>query len=363
MIAAHTRFENASAAKNALPLFRTEPVSSCPVCHQNMINSEMELYDYLHGVPGCFTYTRCGGCGSVYQNPRVVSDDLTLCYPAEYYTHSKPAFSMPVVAAGERRLRTLLRNAIHHYADDAPLVSMPWPVRVLGRVLAHVPITRKRARYGLADQLRKGGQGLDRCLEVGPGQGIELAQLRAIGWEAIGLDADPLAAENARQLSNCDVHVGTLATAPFPPDYFRLIYMRHVLEHLPDLEISLRRARELLTVEGRLVLIYPNPDSLATRWYRQYSCNWDPPRHLVLPSCSGIGALLVRIGFRTVKVTTSARRAAAFRAIALAYRGGIRGGGFIGRKRAFNPVFKYLELAVTLCGWTVGEEVIVTASK
>jgi hypothetical protein len=26
-------------------------------------------------------------------------------------------------------------------------------------------------------------------------------------------------------------------------------------------------------------------------------------------------------------------------------------------------VFRYLELAATLCGWTVGEEVIVTASK
>jgi SAM-dependent methyltransferase len=198
---------------------------------------------------------------------------------------------------------------------------------------------------------------------VGPGQGIELAQLSAIGWEAIGLEVDPIAAKTARQLSNCEVHVGTLAVAPFPPEHFRLIYMNHVLEHLPDLEISLRRARELLTVEGRLVLIYPNPDSLATRWYRQYSCNWDPPRHLVLPSCSGIEAFLGRIGFRTVQVTTSARRASAFRAVALAYQEGVRGRGFIGKKRAFNPVFKYLELAATLWGWSVGEEIIVTASK
>jgi hypothetical protein len=64
-----------------------------------------------------------------------------------------------------------------------------------------------------------------------------------------------------------------------------------------------------------------------------------------------------------VKVTTSARRASAFRAVALAYKEGIRGGGVISRKRDFNAVFKYLELAATLCGWTVGEEVIVTASK
>ena len=44
--------------------------------------------DRFCGVPGTFSYRRCRSCGSVFQDPRVLEEDLAICYPASYYTHA-----------------------------------------------------------------------------------------------------------------------------------------------------------------------------------------------------------------------------------------------------------------------------------
>jgi SAM-dependent methyltransferase len=351
---------NAELVNSAADGLRAAPADCCPVCEGTETAGSMHLTDYLHGVPGRFAYSRCADCGSVYQNPRVIDDDLSSCYPPTYFTHTQPRYHLAGPKIGSR---SALRGAIRHYSDGTPLTPTLWPLRALGRVLARVPAIRRRARYGLPDDLRTTAGRPQRCLEVGPGQGIELAQLTAIGWEAVGLEFDPGAAETARRVSGCEVKVGTLATSEFAPDSFHLIYMSHVLEHLPDLVPSLRKAYELLAPGGRLVTVYPNPDSLAARWYGDYSCNWDAPRHLVLPSERGISSLLSRLGFERVKVTTLARRAAAFRSIALAYRRGDRVDNFAGRSSPLNRVFRWVEVSAVICGCPVGEEIRTTAFK
>ena len=46
-------------------------------------------------LAGDYRYVRCAGCRSVYQSPRVVEEDLHLCYPGGYYTHSKDTGEAP----------------------------------------------------------------------------------------------------------------------------------------------------------------------------------------------------------------------------------------------------------------------------
>lgn len=335
-------------------------LAECPVCEHVPSRPQYTIRDLLHGIAGEFQYVLCDSCRSVYQNPRVADDDLAACYPAEYYTHTAPpGNALPVPAD---HLRGIMRRVVLRAADGVPADNVSLALRLVGRFIARFPPIRRRARYGLPDSLSTEGRRSPHVLEVGPGMGEALAALRLIGWHAVGLDMDPRAAAVARRRSGCEVRVGTLATCGFAPNSFDAIYMTHVLEHLPDLQDSLRRCFELLSPGGRLICVYPNPHSLGVKCHRGFSPNLDPPRHLVLPSASAVQQLLTRIGFVNATVRTSSRRAGSFRCVARRYRMGIQP-AFGGRGSWGDLAFHAVEAALVMFGVAVGEEILVSAQK
>jgi SAM-dependent methyltransferase len=320
--------------------------------------------DRLHGIPGTYVNRRCEECRTVFQDPAVIADDLLLCYPSDYGTHDTSLMNSEAKIAEEDGLRGQLRRAVLHSSDGAPAGNLPLFLLFIGRVLAISSSIRTRARFGLPDALGTCDKQSKRCLEVGPGRGETLNNLSRLGWEAIGLDIDPIAAEAAQRLSGCEVRIGSLVSADFPPQHFDLIYMHHVLEHLPDLKPSLQRTYELLRPGGRLVLVYPNPDSLGGRWLEEYSPIWDPPRHFVLPSLTAIREILGQERFLQVYAVTSARRAAPYRAMARVYRDS-RGEshGFNFKVDPGDRAFAAIERVLVALGMAVGEEIVVTARK
>jgi SAM-dependent methyltransferase len=213
------------------------------------------------------------------------------------------------------------------------------------------------------DDLAPRGAAQQKCLEVGPGQGHTLRNLRIIGWDAIGVDIDAWAARTAAAVSGCEVRVGTLATVDLPSSSFNLIFMHHVVEHLPDLRPSLQRAFTLLSGGGRLVMVYPNPDSLGARFAPAFSCNWDAPRHLALPPEPAMAALLRDIGFQPVSARTSARNAACYRQRAQKYRAAAEKKAFRDKTTWRDRAFGWIESLCVLMGAPVGEEILVVAHK
>jgi SAM-dependent methyltransferase len=286
-----------------------------------------------------------------------------MCYPTDYYTHQRPAVSRYNTAPAARSLRDGLRSAIRHYADGAGAEILPIPLKLAGRLLARVPTFRVRARYGLIDVLSPGGSGGAACLEVGPGQGQTLGNLRKIGWSAMGLDIDSLAAETAAGVSGCEVRVGTLLTADLARSSFQLIYMSHVVEHLSGLKASLHQAFTLLAPGGRLVLLYPNPEALSAMVDPYFSCNWDAPRHLALPPISAMKPLLAEIGFAVVKSSTPAMRAACHRNRARQYRRRKAGLPVRQLSTAGDHLFSAIEAVGVFFGASIGEEILLTAYK
>ena len=64
--------------------------------------------------------------------------------------------------------------------------------------------------------------------------------------------------------------------------------LNHVLEHLPEPRAVLAALRERLASEGTLVIRVPIVDSWAARNYGPDWVQIDAPRHLVLPTETGI---------------------------------------------------------------------------
>jgi predicted SAM-dependent methyltransferase len=139
-----------------------------------------------------------------------------------------------------------------------------------------------------------------------------------------------------------------------------LIYGSHVFEHLLDARDDLNRMFDLLKPGGRLVLIYPNRDSLVARMYGKYAPTWDPPRHIILPSASAMRDILSDVGFIDVTVETAVRGS---RYLAASARAAME---------SFEPESRHVmipnwviglaeQLAPTYWGW--GDEILAVARR
>jgi len=308
--------------------------------------------DRLHDVPGRFTYRACGSCASVFQSPRVCDDDLPRLYPSAYYTHVSDPPDSPL-PSGRRAsgLRDRLRRRLQDHLRSGEGAGGGW-----AGLLAWWRPLRERAFYGLVDPVHPAAERPGTALEIGPGSGHELGLLRASGWEAEGVEWDPEAAEVARRRSGCPVREGSFFDVVGTDERFDLIYMSHVLEHLPDPREALRFLGEHLSPGGRAVVITPNPRSLGARLWRRHWLAWDPPRHLVLPSAKGFAELARSAGLRA-SLHTRSRRAS----LVAAWSRAIRAGAPDPMARARDPLdrcFGALEGILDAGLGGLGEEIV-----
>ena len=72
--------------------FRLEPVERCPVCSGPGATRHAAAVDRLCHVPGRWEYQQCAADGNLWLGPRPIAEDLGLCYPGGYFTHSVRPF-------------------------------------------------------------------------------------------------------------------------------------------------------------------------------------------------------------------------------------------------------------------------------
>src|SRR5262245_1467968 len=289
---------------------RLAVVGSCPICGGLDSDVLFSSLDWLHRLPRTFTYRPWLACRTVFQDPRVITEDIPLCYPATYYTHVAGDVAVGSQEEDEVSGRRLgwLRDRMREGIVRA-LAQPPHVARRTGllAVLARIRKLRERAFFGLLDELIPNKTGGARALDVGCGAGHLMAALARAGWTVEGLEPDPLAAEVARRTSGCAVSVGSLLNANLPSGAFNLVVLSHVFEHLDEPHAALRRLAELLVPAGRAVLIYPNPAGLGARLFGNRWTEWDPPRHLVMPPLSAICTVARRYGLHPLSGRTVTR--------------------------------------------------------
>jgi ubiquinone/menaquinone biosynthesis C-methylase UbiE len=106
-----------------------------------------------------------------------------------------------------------------------------------------------------------------RTLDVGCGQGIDVAWFATYGADATGLDLTPRHCEltrahiEAMQLS-ARVVIGDAEAMPFPDGEFDLVTSNGVLHHTPDLPAALREIKRVLRPGGEARIILYNRRSL-----------------------------------------------------------------------------------------------------
>src|SRR5258707_15330048 len=132
----------------------------CNLCGSTAAEVLYDLTDIRHHGPGKFRLQRCAQCGLMYLSPRPVPASIGAYYPSSY---------------------TAFRPAI----EDEKSFLMRWMRR---RKLAQ--------RRRLVE--RYAGRRAGRVLDVGCATGLYLHEMAQAGWQALGVELTPDAADYAR---------------------------------------------------------------------------------------------------------------------------------------------------------------------
>jgi 2-polyprenyl-3-methyl-5-hydroxy-6-metoxy-1,4-benzoquinol methylase len=144
-----------------------------------------------------------------------------------------------------------------------------------------------------------------RLLDIGCHIGVFLEIAREQGWEAWGVEPSAWAADQARARA-LRVTTGTLREARFPDQFFDIVTMWDVIEHLTDPLSSLQEAYRVLAPGGIICIHTINIESpfarlMGHRW------PWLMEMHLYYFSPQTLTQMLEKAGFQVIEMVTQGR--------------------------------------------------------
>ncbi|WP_334056221.1 class I SAM-dependent methyltransferase [Polaribacter sp. P097] len=113
-------------------------------------------------------------------------------------------------------------------------------------------------------------------LDVGAGTGDFLKVCQNNSWEVFGTEPD-LDARTIAKNKGINLQENL---AKFGSQKFDVITLWHVLEHVENLQEYIKSLKELLKVDGKIIVAVPNYKSFDATSYNQFWAAFDVPRHL-----------------------------------------------------------------------------------
>lgn len=152
---------------------------------------------------------------------------------------------------------------------------------------------RKRARKIVKGILRFKKEG--KFLDIGCSAGFILEAARMVGFEPYGVELCPQGVKYAREELNLQVFAGYLEDASFPDNFFDVITMYNLLEHVPDPAKLLREICRILKENGLVEIWTPN---VGHRRAKRMGVNWPNfiPEHLIYYSLETLKRMLEKAG-------------------------------------------------------------------
>jgi len=223
------------------------------------------LIDRLGMLPGTWDFVRCKNCESLVLDPMPSDEELLSAYPAVYSADQAPQ-----------------THPLHRWLHQ------------LETKMFYEPMYRASTRQVLQMTGLKSGKMLD----VGGGTGKRTVYFKKAGFDAWVLEPEEQPLQIAREMFGLNTICNTLDAAELPKESFDLITFFAVIEHLPNPAATLEITKSLLRPGGWLVLLAPISNSLQRRIF---GLRWhearEAPRHVTLPTSTGMQSLLARNGF------------------------------------------------------------------
>lgn len=236
---------------------------NCPNCGWDdatvMIDSNMGEADLKKGIKTVYMlwedthgrYVRCKNCHLIYANPTEKASKINGDY-------------------------SKMGN------NDAPIIRG----------------SRLRAAKSQLGLIRKHKDGKT-LLDIGCGEGFFLFNATKAGYTTKGIEISQDAAEYAEREFGLDVEAKPFEELQFPDNYFDVVTLWQVLEHVPYPLIVLKEVRRILKPEGLLATSTPDIESILAKIFRRRW--WNLRRlHINQFTTRTLTDMLKRAGFNNV---------------------------------------------------------------
>ncbi|PIQ89646.1 MAG: hypothetical protein COV72_02190 [Candidatus Omnitrophica bacterium CG11_big_fil_rev_8_21_14_0_20_42_13] len=234
--------------------------TNCPCC-------QGKDYKQIYKERAVLGIVECSSCGLVYVNPRLENPE------AAYWGDGKKYFE---------EARLIFEGKAAHHRD--------------GNYLEDLKIIAKYKPKG-------------NFLDVGTNMGFFLRNARGRGWSLYGVEPSQSLAELARKYFGLNVKTAFLENAGFSGNFFDVVTLIDVFEHLPQPAGVLKEVYRVLKDDGLLYIKVPNGLFNLFKFYaakfssrlKNYDI-FDSYEHVVHYSQKTLKFMLAKYGFRIVNV-------------------------------------------------------------
>jgi len=333
-------------------------VIACPLCEgTKRYVIHKDIPDFRYAVSGRWTFVRCCECGLVYLTLRLA--DPAQGYPANYSQHN-PALYPKIGGKGFwGNVKAIVRHGLllnygYRQVVQGGILAILF-LRLLGKVAIWGPSLKFRALFGFLLFPKAIPQG--RLLDIGCGNGRFLAAMKLLGWNVYGVEPDPISAQLAKHLTGAEIY-SSFSEANFPRDFFDIITMNHVLEHIEEPLPLLNECYRILQTSGKLGIAVPNWKSMIHRIFGQYYYHLDLPRHVVMYEPRVLTLACLKAGFTVETITTTSIREArvAFKRSWYYLKG-------VAPPRILIPIWVLFSLLWSMVDKQSGEEIVLWTTK
>lgn len=214
-----------------------ERLDNCPLCNSGHFHNKIITKDYSISEES-FAIVECENCKLNFTNPRPSKTDIHTFYDSDaYISHTEKNHSIYDLAYRTVRYFTL------------------------------------KSKLRLINGLNTKKQ----ILDFGCGTGNFLGSCKDAGWKIFGIEPN----QKARQVAESLIGQPVFATlSDLEVKKFNVITLWHVLEHIHDLQDTMKNLKSMLKKKGFLVIALPNNESWDAKYYKEYWAGYDVPRHL-----------------------------------------------------------------------------------
>jgi 2-polyprenyl-3-methyl-5-hydroxy-6-metoxy-1,4-benzoquinol methylase len=235
----------------------------CPICKSTVSNTYSTGFDYEYKTcSNQFYFVYCEQCDVIFLNPRPSFSELPIIYPLDYEPYNFQ----------KKHISYIIRN----YIESKKAIKLT----------NNLPNNAK-------------------ILDIGCGTTIFLDRLNAIKdkkFELWGNDFDVSACDRIES-SGYNVARGRFEEINLSDEYFDMLFLKQVIEHVDNPLAVLEKAYALLRLNGSLIIETPNRDSWdASIFKKNYWGGYHIPRHWTIFNPKSITNLAAKVGFRVKNI-------------------------------------------------------------